>query len=383
MVINNKNMDTIKTVSIDLGTRGYDITIGAGVLAGVADLLPFNAADKSFFIVTDENVVAYAAQVQGALNAAGAGGVYIKTLPAGEATKSFDHARDVCAWMLDHGAARDACVVAVGGGVIGDLAGFAASIVMRGVDFVQVPTTVLSQVDSAVGGKTGINTPHGKNLIGAFYQPRAVIIDTDTLKTLPERQICAGYAEVVKYGLINDAAFFTRLEGGGEGSQVCALEHGALSDTIETSVRAKAKIVEADEREGGVRALLNLGHTFGHALEGACGYDGRLLHGEAVSIGMVMAFDLSVRMGICGADDLTRVKAHLSAIGLPIYAAQITPTMRASVDTLYAAMHRDKKVKDNVLHMILTRGIGAAFVCADAPAELTRAVLADSLAATT
>lgn len=370
-------MKNTRIIPIDLGPRSYDIYVGAGLCLRMGDLLPFDIKGKKFFIVADEHVVSVVSHIETALKNAEAGVVQIKTLAAGEGTKSFAHVEEVTSWMLAHGITRDSCVMAVGGGVIGDLVGFCASIVLRGVSYVQVPTTLLSQVDSAVGGKTGINTQHGKNLVGSFYQPKAVIIDLETLKTLPRRQILAGYAEIAKYGLINDLPFFTWLKE--NGAAVCNLQQAELIHAIETSCKAKAAIVEADEREGGQRALLNLGHTFAHALEIAAGYDGRLLHGEAVAIGMVMAFDLSVRMGICKPEDLERVEGHLITLGLPTRASFITPPLDTSVDALYSAMQRDKKVKANTLNMILVRGIGEAYITSDVSEDLIRDVLHDSL----
>ena len=277
-------MDT-KIVTIELDTRSYDIYIGKGVLFRLNDFLPDEVAGRSFFVITDRNVQSYAQQIRNLLAQEGAGRAELFVLPPGEKTKSFEQVTAVSQWLLSNGLNRDSVVLAVGGGVIGDLAGFCASIAMRGVSYVQVPTSLLAQVDSSVGGKTGINTPQGKNLVGSFYQPSAVIADIETLQTLPERELLAGYAEIVKYGLIGDLGFFEWLEENGE--RVCTLDEEALAHAVEVSVRAKAALVRADEREAGRRALLNLGHTFGHALEAAAGYDGRLLHGEAVAIGTI------------------------------------------------------------------------------------------------
>ncbi|MAE51924.1 MAG: 3-dehydroquinate synthase [Micavibrio sp.] len=366
-----------KIVTIDLGGIEYDIYIGETLLYRIADMIPQEVAGGQFFIVTDENVMDYAQQVKDALLAQKAAFCDVLMLPPGEKTKSFEMYQHVCEWMLDRKISRDAVVVAVGGGVIGDLTGFAAASILRGVRFVQVPTTLLAQVDSSVGGKTGINTSYGKNLVGAFYQPDVVVADIETLKTLPRRELLAGYAEVVKYGLIEDLNFFEWLED--HGRDVCALDAEAVSYAIETSVRAKADVVIADEKEKGRRALLNLGHTFGHALEAAAGYDGRLLHGEAVSIGMVMAFDLSVRLGLCRAEDLERVEEHLALVGLPTRAAFIAPNLTQSPDQIVDLMGNDKKVKNGRLNFILVKGIGDAFVSADVPVELVREVVKDSL----
>ena len=258
--------------------------------------------------------------------------------------------------------------MAFGGGVIGDLAGFAAAVLLRGLDCVQVPTTLLAQVDSAIGGKTGINTRHGKNLVGAFHQPRLVLADTAVLASLPVRELRAGYAEVVKYGLIDRPDFFAWLEA--HGGDVVAGDAAAQQYAVLESCRAKAAVVAADEREGGVRALLNLGHTFAHGLEAACGYGDELLHGEAVAVGMVLAFDLSVRLGLCPATDADRVRAHLAAVGLPVTLGAIK-AQRFAVDTLLDAMGHDKKAQAGRPRFVLTRGIGRAFAGAEvAPAEL-------------
>ena len=361
-------------VTIDLGARSYDIFIGLDLIAQIDDYIPEELAGRRVFIVTDENVRSYAQGIAEAVRGAGAVFCDVMVLPAGEKTKSYENLQKVQEWMLENTVQRKSLVMAVGGGVIGDLAGFAASTVLRGVPYVQVPTTLLSQVDSSVGGKTGINTRYGKNLVGSFYQPEGVVADLNTLETLPKRELLAGYAEVVKYGLLGDYDFFVWLEE--NGADVVALEPFALAQAIETSCRAKAAIVEADEHEAGKRALLNLGHTFGHALEAAAGYDGSLLHGEGVSIGMVMAFDLSVRMGLCAADDLDRVRAHFLSVGLPVEASAI----KASVDDLIDSMRRDKKVVGDKMTFILVGAIGEAFITQDVPEDLVRAVLADSLA---
>ncbi len=365
-----------KIVSIDLDVRSYDIYIGKALLFRLNDLIPQDLANKTVFIVTDKNVEPYALNVQNHIQSQGARRVEVKTLPAGEKTKSYKYYEEVCGWMLENGLSRDSLVVAVGGGVIGDLTGFCAATIMRGVPFVQIPTTLLSQVDSAVGGKTGINTAQGKNLVGSFYQPSAVIIDIEVLQTLPKRELLAGYAEVLKYGLIRDRDFFEWLEQNGE--RVCNLDDEALAYIISESCKAKAALVQADETEQGARALLNLGHTFGHALEAEAGYNQTLLHGEAVAIGMVMAFDLSYRMGLSSEADLERVEAHLSAIGLPTRASYIDQ-LATNVDRLLEIMRRDKKTKDGKMVFILVNAIGEAFTSADVPEDLVRAVIRDSL----
>ena len=364
-------------VTIDLGARSYDIYIGSGLLQKFSDFVPMDVSGLNAYIVTDTNVQTYAEQVKAQLLGAGAGRVEVLTLQPGEQTKSFANVEKIIDWMLDHDITRDSVVIAVGGGVIGDITGFCASSVMRGVPYIQVPTTLLAQVDSSVGGKTGINTKRGKNLIGSFYQPIAVVADIDTLKTLAKRELLAGYAEVVKYGPIRDPAFFDWLVKNGK--DVCALDKTDMAYAIETSCEAKAVLVQADEQEKGRRALLNLGHTFGHALEAAAGYDGRLLHGEAVSIGMVMAFDLSVRMGRCEREDFERVERHLSGLGLLTRASQITPPLNVSAQSLLESMRRDKKVEKGKIRYIVVNKIGDAFIEDDVPENLVRAVLTDSL----
>lgn len=366
-------MTNTNTVHIALGDRSYDISIGQNLLEDITSLVPASLQGRKVFIITDENVVPYATAVQEKVKAAGASFFEICTLPFGEGTKSYESLHKVHGWMLENNIHRNSLVFAVGGGVIGDLAGFCAATILRGVPFVQVPTTLLSQVDSSVGGKTGINTPYGKNLVGSFYQPISVVADIETLKTLPKREMLAGYAEVVKYGLLGDKDFFEWLEV--HGSDVAAIEPKAVSYAIEVSCKTKARIVEEDEHEGGKRALLNLGHTFGHALEAAAGYDGTLLHGEGVSIGMVMAFDLSMRMGLCNGQDVHRVVNHFKNVGLPVNAVDID----ANVDDLIATMRRDKKAMDNKMIFILVNGIGDAFVSKDVPEDLVREVLKDGL----
>ncbi len=361
------------TVSIDLDERSYDIHIGQQLLNNFNDFLPVDMCGRKAFIITDDNVTDYALAVKSQLKDSGASVTEVLVLPFGEKTKSYERWMQCLSWMLKHNIHRNSIVFAGGGGVIGGLAGFAASSVLRGVPFVQVPTTLLSQVDSSVGGKTGINTEYGKNLVGAFYQPISVITDIDTLKTLPKRELLAGYAEVVKYGLIWDLPFFEWLEQ--NGSKVLDLDVDSVSYAIKVSCEAKADVVQADEREGGKRALLNLGHTFGHALEAAAGYDGSLLHGEGVSIGTVMAFDLSAMMGLCSKEDAVRVRKHFALVGLPVDAANIN----ASIDDLIATMRRDKKAMDHKMTFILTRGIGQAFVTQEVDEGHVRYILKDSL----
>jgi 3-dehydroquinate synthase len=299
-------------------------------------------------------------------------------LPAGEGTKSFREIESLCGRLLDLKVERSTTLIALGGGVIGDLTGFAAAIVVRGIDFIQVPTTLLAQVDSSVGGKTGINVAQGKNLVGAFHQPRLVLADIEVLDTLPRRELLAGYAEVVKYGLINDPAFFAWCEGHGAG--IISGEASARRTAVAASCRAKAAIVGADEKESGARALLNLGHTFGHALEAECGYSDDLLHGEAVAIGMVMAYDLSARLGLCPLEDAARVQRHLASIGLPTSPSWIDGRSWSSV-RLIEHMAQDKKVKDGRIGFVLTRGIGRAFTPAYVELADVAAMLDEAIAA--
>lgn len=369
---------TNKTVHIDLGARSYDIHIGQGLLSRITDFVPLDLKSRTLFVLTDENVTnPHAGTVYETLKSTVPESVQLLALPPGEQTKSFKDLERVIAWLLDHGVERDSVLFAVGGGVIGDLAGLAAATVMRGIHLVQVPTTLLAQVDSSVGGKTAINVPQGKNLVGTFYQPRSVVCDTDTLKTLPRRELLAGYAETVKYGLINDHEFFIWLEK--TGKEICDLVPDAVARAVEMACRKKAEIVSADETEKGLRALLNLGHTFGHALEAAAGYDGRLLHGEAVAIGMVLAFKLSCRMGLCDEDEAQRVEDHLADIGLPTKVNMIFPPLETDVEALLAFMKHDKKASMGTLAFIITNGIGKAHISRDVKNEDVAAVLQHSM----
>ncbi|TWB51012.1 3-dehydroquinate synthase [Nitrospirillum viridazoti] len=366
-------------VHVNLADRSYDVLVGSGLIEGAGSLVAPIAGKRPLIILSDETVAPlYLGTLTRSLQAAGARVLDPIVVPAGEATKSFHHLEAVLEILLSRGIERGAMLLALGGGVIGDLGGFAAAIALRGLDFIQVPTTLLSQVDSSVGGKTGINSRQGKNLIGAFHQPRLVLADIGALDSLPRREVLAGYAEVVKYGLIDRPDFFTWLEG--NGPALVAGDAALRTAAVKESVAAKAAIVAQDEREGGVRALLNLGHTFGHALEAEMGYGGELLHGEAVGIGMVMAFDLSVRLGLCPPDDLARMRRHLAAVGLPTGAAYLSKG-RWTVDALMAHMAKDKKVKDGGITFILARGIGQAFTARGIDPEPVRAVVAAALAA--
>ncbi|MFZ2029890.1 MAG: 3-dehydroquinate synthase [Vitreimonas sp.] len=371
------------TVHVDLGARSYDVHIGEGLLARAGELIAPFAKTKRVFVVTDQNVARlHRPALVASLDAAGLKNWTI-TLPPGESGKSFAGLELLTRHLLQAGIERSDLVIAFGGGVIGDLAGLAAGLVKRGVDFVQIPTTLLAQVDSSVGGKTAIDTPEGKNLIGLFHQPRLVIADTAVLQTLPPRELRAGYAEIVKIGLINDALFFAWCEAnaatllgiaappvdpGGHYDGILAIEHEmrraqseALTYAIRHAVAAKAAIVAADEREQGARALLNLGHTFAHALEAHERYDGALLHGEAVAAGIALAFNYSAKLGLISRADAQRVIAHLDAAGLTTDLRQL-PGAPFDASTLAKLMAADKKNESAALTLILARGIGQAFV---------------------
>ena len=365
--------NTLSTVRVDLGKRSYDIEIGHDLLAGLGERIKALAPKARAFIVTDEHLAAtHLGAVEKALAAGKVTLLGTHILPAGETTKCFAKLQETVEAILAAGTERNDLVIALGGGVIGDLTGFAAAISRRDTGFVQIPTSLLAQVDSSVGGKTGINTKQGKNLVGAFHQPKLVLADMDVLKTLPLREFRAGYAEVAKYGLIDDAGFFSWLEENVD--QVFA--HGPeLGRAVEISCRSKARIVAADETEKGQRALLNLGHTFGHALEGAVGYDPkRLIHGEAIAIGMVMAFTFSANKGLTDKTSVERVKAHFEKVGLPTHISQV-PGGVGTVDQLMALIAQDKKVSQGSLTFILTRGVGKAFIAKDVAPEEVRTYL--------
>ena len=363
-------------VPVALEGRGYDIHIGRDGLGRAGALIAGIAPGARAAIVTDETVAGlHAARLEAGLAQYGIAATRI-TIPPGEASKSYARFAEVCDALLAAKIERNDLVIAFGGGVVGDLAGFAASVLRRGVRFVQLPTSLLAQVDSSVGGKTGINSSHGKNLIGAFHQPSLVIADTALLDTLSEREFKAGYAEVVKYGLIDDPAFFDWCEV--NWSRVIA--GGPERDhAVAVSCRAKAAIVARDEREEGDRALLNLGHTFAHALERLTGYESaRLVHGEAVAIGLALAFRFSQRLGLCSGQDATRVARHLNAVGLPSTLQQV-PGGAGSAQEIVAAMAQDKKVKRGALTFILARGIGQSFIAPGVAADDVLAFIADEL----
>ncbi|WP_281994723.1 3-dehydroquinate synthase [Ruegeria faecimaris] len=365
-----------QTVHVELGDRSYDVEIGPDLLmqAGqrIAPLLP----RPKVAVLTDENVASL--HLDALRDGLASAGIEMSALalPAGEATKSWPHFERAVEWLLAEKIERRDVVVAFGGGVIGDLAGFAAAVLRRGVRFVQIPTSLLAQVDSSVGGKTGINAPQGKNLIGAFHQPSLVLADTSVLGTMTDRDFLSGYGEVVKYGLLGDAAFFEWLEG--HGPDVSGGDMAARVRAVTRSVQMKADIVARDETEQGDRALLNLGHTFCHALEAATGYSDRLLHGEGVAIGCALAFELSARLGLCSQEDPSRVRAHLRAMGMKTDISDIHGDL-PDAEALVELMAQDKKVIDGQLRFILARGIGQAFVTSDVPRDAVLSVLKDAL----
>jgi 3-dehydroquinate synthase len=362
-------------IRVNLAERSYDIAIGRGLLARLGTRVSALRPGAAAAIVTDETVAHHhLAAAEAALAAAGVRTARV-VVPPGEASKSWPMVERVCNALLSERIERRDLVIALGGGVVGDLAGFAAAITRRGLDVVQVPTTLLAQVDSSVGGKTGINSVHGKNLVGAFHQPVLVIADTSLLDTLKPREFRAGYAEVAKYGLIDDAAFFGWLEANWR--DVFA-GGGARDHAIAVSCRAKAAIVARDERETGDRQLLNLGHTFGHAFEAAAGFSDRLLHGEAVALGIALAFGFSARLELLPAAEADRVAAHLAAVGLPTKAADI-PGGMPGIDRLMELMAQDKKVKRGRFTFILARGIGESFIAPDVEIGEVRAFLTEKL----
>jgi 3-dehydroquinate synthase len=367
----------LTVVNVPLEGRAYDILIGRGAMALAGDRIAQLAPGGTVGVVSDTNVAPlHADALRQSLQAAGLR-TSLTVVAPGESTKSWPMFAQVCDALIGHKIERKDIVLALGGGVVGDLTGFAAASIRRGVGFVQVPTTLLAQVDSSVGGKTGINSPHGKNLVGAFYQPQLVICDTALLDTLPLREMRAGYAEVVKYGLIDQPGFFDWCEA--NWSHVYA--GGPERDhAVAVSCRAKAAVVLRDEHEHGDRALLNLGHTFAHALERLTGYDGaRLVHGEAVAIGMALAFRFSQRLGLCPGQDAVRVARHLDAAGLPTTLAQV-PGGCGTADQLVEAMSQDKKVVRGALTFILARSIGQSFIARGIAANDVRAFLEAELA---
>ena len=373
----DKNHDSLrKLVRVELPGRPYDILIGPGLLTEAGQLISPMLRRKRVAVITDSTVAAlHLAQLEAGLAVAGIEAVTL-ALPPGEGTKSWAELGHCVDWLLEQKIERADLVIAFGGGVIGDLVGFAAAVLRRGVRFVQIPTTLLAQVDSSVGGKTGINTAHGKNLVGAFHQPVKVLADTALLETLSRRNFLAGYGEVVKYGLLGDAEFFNWLEI--NAPAMAAGDVAARIYAVTQSCDMKAGIVMRDETEQGERALLNLGHTFCHALESATGYSSRLLHGEGVAIGCALAFELSARLGICSQEEPGRVRAHLKAMGMKTDIADIGGDLPGS-DALLGLMDQDKKVLDGKLRFVLARSIGQAFMTSDVPRDVVHGLLRDAL----
>lgn len=365
-----------RRLHVVLPSTSYDVVIGDNLLARAGALLAPRLPQKRAVIVTDQTVAGLHLQtlMDGlAQTAIQATSIVVK---GGEASKNMETYLDVVDQLLEARVERRTAVIALGGGVVGDLAGFAAATTLRGLPFVQIPTTLLSQVDSSVGGKTGVNTRRGKNLVGAFYQPKIVLADTGALGTLPPRELMAGYAEIAKAGLIGDAAFFAWCEQ--HGRAVIAGDRDAQAEAIKRACAFKASVVGDDEREekpNDGRALLNLGHTFGHALEAEYGYDGGLLHGEGVAVGLGLAFKLSARLGLCPPADAERVIAHVAAVGLPAELSMLN--RRFSAATLIGHMRRDKKMRDGALHFVLARGVGQAFTSSDVPPQAVMDLLRD------
>jgi 3-dehydroquinate synthase len=350
-------MSDAQRLRVELGARSYDIVVGSQLLAQAGTLIASVVRQRRVIVVTDATVARlHLEALRQGLALAGLTAEAV-VVPPGEATKNFAHFQQLCEDILALGVERATPIMALGGGVVGDLAGFAAATLLRGLDYIQVPTTLLAQVDSSVGGKTAIDTRLGKNLVGAFHQPVLVIADIDTLRTLPYRELLAGYAEVVKYGLIRDRSFYEWLEA--RAGELLAGDPALRREAVLRSCAAKAAVVAADEREAGERALLNFGHTFGHALEAATGFGGALLHGEAVALGMCMAFDLSTKLRLCPADAAARVRRHFAAVGLRTEIGEL------DADNLLALMRKDKKVADGRISLILARDIGQAFVSRD------------------
>jgi 3-dehydroquinate synthase len=382
-------MSEHETLEVKLGERSYDIVVGSRLIEKAGGRMLEVLPSKKVFIVTDDNVAPlYLGKLQSSLRDAGITHNYFIT-KHGEQSKSFSNLEKLLDAIFETNPDRKTTLIALGGGVVGDLTGFAASIILRGINFIQIPTTLLAQVDSSVGGKTGINNKFGKNLIGAFHQPLLVLADTDTLATLPKREFAAGYAEVVKYGLIGDIKFFdwlnqevnSCLENNENVLEELQKNITALKTIIKQSCGEKANIVSQDEREGGIRALLNLGHTFGHALEKAMGYSDKLLHGEAVSIGMVFAFKLSQKMGLCEQAEVIKVINHLKSAGLPTSPLEIKNNWGYvwNADDLMNSMRQDKKAFSGKMTFILVRGIGQSFIENNIPETIIRELVGEVL----
>ena len=366
----------LNVVPVDLGARSYEVRIGTGLIDTAGDHLTPLLRRPKVAVITDETVAsAHLMRLAKSLETRGITMTAL-ALPPGEGTKGWEQFARAVEWLLEQKIERRDVVVAFGGGVVGDLVGFAAAVLRRGVRFVQIPTTLLAQVDSSVGGKTGINTAQGKNLVGAFHQPSLVLADIGVLETLTPRDFLAGYGEVVKYGLLGDAGFYDWLEE--QGSGMAAGDAAARLHAVTRSVEMKAGIVSRDETEEGERALLNLGHTFCHALERATGYGDRLLHGEGVAIGCALAFELSQRLGLCPQEAPSRVRAHLRAMGMKTDIADIAGDLPGP-EALLRLMGQDKKVVDGKLRFILARDIGQAFVAEDVPPDMVLTLLSDAL----
>ena len=368
---------TMKTVTVPLENRSYDILIGEDLISNFPSYLEPSLSRKFLAIVTDKNVEnLHLSKLVKVLSEAGIE-TKILAINPGESSKSWETLQMTVDWMLANKIERNDIVIALGGGVVGDLVGFAASILRRGIRYIQCPTSLLAQVDSSVGGKTGINTIHGKNLVGAFYQPSQVIADISTLNTIKERDFLAGYGEVVKYGLLGDYYFYCWLET--NFAKIKERDTKTLIKAVAHSCEMKAEIVTNDEKEHGNRALLNLGHTFCHALEAATGYSDRMLHGEGVAIGCILAFDLSAKMGLTSQEDPVRIKQHFSEMGMMNSIQDIAGGM-PDADRLVELMFQDKKVVNGKLNLILTKGIGKAFIARDIDPNLIKSVINDSLA---
>ena len=369
------SMTNYDTLRVDLGPRSYDILVGSNLLANTASHIAPFVRKAGVIVISDATVAGkHLPTVLASLDSAGIAHRQV-IVPAGEKSKSFAVFEDVIEQILAMGIERLTLIIALGGGVVGDLAGYVAASLLRGLDFVQIPTTLLSQVDSSVGGKTGINSKSGKNLVGAFHQPRLVLADTAVLDTLPRREMHAGYAEVVKYGLIDDPEFFDWLEKNAEA--ILNNDGPERRAAVMRSCAAKARIVSQDERESGKRALLNLGHTFGHALEAETGYGAKLLHGEAVAMGMVIAHDVCGAMGMAPGGEKDRIVNHLKSVGLPVVASEV-PGMHWDIDRLIGHMSRDKKVRDGEITFVMTRGIGKAFTSKAMDVDKMRAAITRS-----
>lgn len=364
------------TVRVHLNERSYDVVIGTGGIAAAPDhIAPLLKRPKVWIVTEDRVAPLHLPRLEAALRDGGITPAAL-TLPAGEGTKSWPYLMQTVEWLLDEKVERGDIVIALGGGVIGDLVGFAAAILRRGVRFVQMPSSLLAQVDSSVGGKTGINTRHGKNLVGAFHQPSLVLADIDLLDTLSPRDFLAGYGEVVKYGLLGDAAFFNWLED--HAPAMAAGDKALRQEAVRRAVQMKADIVARDETEQGDRALLNLGHTFCHALEAATGYSDRLLHGEGVAIGCALAAELSARLGLCAQEDPSRIRAHLAEMGMMRDLSDISGDL-PDAEGLLGLMAQDKKVLEGQLRFILMRGIGTSFMTSDVPRDVVKALLNERL----